>query len=74
MDSMARVTDGEVGAYGTGGSGTPSALLHPGIADSEVWHPILPGVVRPHRVIGYDAHGFRRFRLAHRRVLPRRRW
>lgn len=55
---MVGVTDGEVGAYGTGRSGTPPLWLYPSI-DLEVWDAILSGLVRSHRVIRYDAHSFR---------------
>lgn len=60
METMVRVEDGEVWAEDTGGDGVPVVLLHPGIADSRCWEPVLPGLTARHRVIRYDARGFGR--------------
>ncbi|MFF4270990.1 alpha/beta fold hydrolase [Streptomyces sp. NPDC001536] len=60
METMVRVKDGEVWAEDTGGDGVPVVLLHPGIADSRCWEPVLPGLAARHRVIRYDARGFGR--------------
>jgi pimeloyl-ACP methyl ester carboxylesterase len=42
-----------------GDEGTPLVLLHPGIADSRIWDPLLPQLVG-HRVIRFDRRGFGR--------------
>ncbi|MFJ7077711.1 alpha/beta fold hydrolase [Streptomyces sp. NPDC098781] len=63
MGDMVRVEGGEVWADDTGadGSGPPVVLLHPGVGDSRVWDPVLPGLAAAgHRVIRYDARGFGR--------------
>ncbi|MES5821824.1 alpha/beta hydrolase [Streptomyces sp. RG80] len=60
METMVQVKDGEVWAEDTGGDGVPVVLLHPGIADSRCWEPVLPELAARHRVIRYDARGFGR--------------
>jgi pimeloyl-ACP methyl ester carboxylesterase len=35
-------------------------LLHPGVGDSRIWDPILPALLKHHRVIRYDARGYGR--------------
>jgi 3-oxoadipate enol-lactonase len=41
----------------SGGEGVPLVLLHPGIADSRVWDPLLPHLLG-HRVVRFDRRGF----------------
>ncbi|HZX07436.1 alpha/beta hydrolase [Kribbella sp.] len=41
------------------GDGVPIVLLHPGIGDSRVWDPVLPGL-DGHRVLRYDVRGYGR--------------
>lgn len=60
METMVQVKDGEVWAEDTGGGGVPVVLLHPGVADSRCWEPLLAGLAARHRVIRYDARGFGR--------------
>ncbi|MGW2382760.1 alpha/beta fold hydrolase [Streptomyces sp. NPDC001658] len=60
METMVRVEGGEVWADDTGGDGVPLVLLHPGVADSRVWEPVLPALAEGRRVIRYDARGFGR--------------
>lgn len=60
METMVRVDGGEVWADDTGGEGVPLVLLHPGVADSRVWEPVLPALAEGRRVIRYDARGFGR--------------
>jgi pimeloyl-ACP methyl ester carboxylesterase len=59
---MVQVKGGEVwaDASGTGREGPPLVLLHPGIADSRAWDPVLPALSARHRVIRYDARGYGR--------------
>ncbi|MER6381456.1 alpha/beta hydrolase [Streptomyces sp. NPDC001250] len=58
MEHTVKVEGGEVWADDSGGSGLPLVLLHPGIADSRVWEPVLPELTAWYRVIRYDARGF----------------
>ncbi|MEV5874299.1 alpha/beta fold hydrolase [Streptomyces sp. NPDC052101] len=58
MEQTVAVTGGEIRADDSGGDGLPLVLLHPGIADSRVWDPVLPALTARHRVIRYDARGF----------------
>ncbi|MFI9171989.1 alpha/beta fold hydrolase [Streptomyces lincolnensis] len=60
METMVRVDGGEVWADDTGGEGVPLVLLHPGIADTRVWDPVLPALAEGRRVIRYEARGFGR--------------
>jgi 3-oxoadipate enol-lactonase len=57
---MIPVAGGEVWADDSGGSSPPLVLLHPGVGDSRIWEPVLPGLVMSYRVIRYDARGFGR--------------
>src|SRR5215468_6499103 len=57
---MIAVDGGEVWADDSGGDGPPLILLHPGVGDSRIWEPVLPGLTRSRRVIRYDARGFGR--------------
>ena len=41
------------------GDGVPVVLLHPGIGDSRVWDPVMPGL-SGHRVVRYDVRGYGR--------------
>jgi pimeloyl-ACP methyl ester carboxylesterase len=41
------------------GDGVPIVLLHPGIGDSQVWDPVMPGL-SGHRVVRYDVRGYGR--------------
>lgn len=41
------------------GDGVPIVLLHPGIGDSRVWDPVLPGL-NGRRVVRYDVRGYGR--------------
>ncbi|HET6151551.1 MAG TPA: alpha/beta hydrolase [Marmoricola sp.] len=43
----------------SGGEGVPLVLLHPGIADSRIWDPMLP-LLGAHRVIRFDRRGYGR--------------
>ncbi|MDX2932825.1 alpha/beta fold hydrolase [Streptomyces ipomoeae] len=62
MECMVKVDGGEVWADDSGaaaGEGVPPVVLvHPGVGDSRVWEPVLPGLVGRYRVIRYDARGF----------------
>ncbi|MBH1938754.1 alpha/beta fold hydrolase [Streptomyces sp. AV19] len=60
MELMVPVKNGEIWADDTGGDGPPLVLLHPGIADSDVWDAVVPTLARHHRVIRYDARGYGR--------------
>ncbi|MFI6054744.1 alpha/beta fold hydrolase [Streptomyces violascens] len=60
MELTVPVKDGEVWAEDTGGEGPPLVLLHPGVAASGVWDPVMPGLTARRRVIRYDARGFGR--------------
>src|SRR6201995_3552804 len=55
---MIAVDGGEVWADDSGGDGPPLVLLHPGVGDSRIWEPVLPGLARTYRLIRYDARGF----------------
>ncbi|MEU8551957.1 alpha/beta hydrolase [Streptomyces roseoverticillatus] len=64
---MVSVRDGEVWADDSQGEGKgehreagglPLVLLHPGVADSRVWDPVLPRLVERHRVIRFDVRGY----------------
>ncbi len=57
---MIPVAGGEVWADDSGGNGPPLVLLHPGVGDSRIWEPVLPGLTVSYRVIRYDARGFGR--------------
>jgi pimeloyl-ACP methyl ester carboxylesterase len=57
---MVAVDGGEVWADDSGSGGPPLILLHPGVGDSRIWAPVLPGLAKSHRVIRYDARGFGR--------------
>lgn len=35
-------------------------LLHAGVCDSRMWHPLVPVLARDHRVVAYDLRGFGR--------------
>ena len=59
-ETMIAVDGGEVWADDTGGSGRPVVLLHPGVGDSRIWEPVLPGLAASGRLIRYDARGFGR--------------
>ena len=41
----------------SGGDGEPLVLLHPGIADSAIWHRLLP-LLGARRVVRFDRRGF----------------
>jgi pimeloyl-ACP methyl ester carboxylesterase len=56
--TMIGVDGGMVWADDTGGDGPPLVLLHPGVGDSRIWDPVLPGLAATYRVIRYDARGF----------------
>jgi 3-oxoadipate enol-lactonase len=56
--TMIAVDGGEVWADDSGGDGPPLVLLHPGVGDSRIWAPVLPGLTGNYRVIRYDARGF----------------
>ena len=58
-ETMVAVDGGEIWADDSG-SGPPLILLHPGVGDSRIWEPVLPGLTRSRRVIRYDARGFGR--------------
>ncbi|MEU9700650.1 alpha/beta hydrolase [Streptomyces sp. NPDC047981] len=60
METMVRVDGGEVWAEDTGGEGLPVVLVHPGVGDSTIWDPVLPGLDARRRVIRYDARGYGR--------------
>ncbi|MFD9633545.1 alpha/beta fold hydrolase [Streptomyces violascens] len=60
MELTVPVKDGEVWAEDTGGEGPPLVLLHPGVAASGVWDPVMPELTGRRRVIRYDARGFGR--------------
>ncbi|MDF2267273.1 alpha/beta hydrolase [Streptomyces coacervatus] len=60
METTVQVDGGEVWADDTGGDGMPVVLLHPGVGDSRVWDPVLPGLGGLPRVIRYDARGYGR--------------
>ena len=57
---MIAVDGGEVWADDSGGGDSPLILLHPGVGDSRIWDPVLPGLTPSYRVIRYDARGFGR--------------
>lgn len=57
---MMRVAGGEVWFDDTGRDLPPLVLLHPGIADSRIWEPLLPELTSRHRVLRYDARGYGR--------------
>jgi pimeloyl-ACP methyl ester carboxylesterase len=57
METTVSVSNGELWADDSGGDGLPLVLLHPGIADSSVWDPVLPALTARHRVIRYDCRG-----------------
>jgi len=57
MELMVPVPGGRVWADDTGGDAPPLVLLHPGIGDSRIWDPVLPGLGGGYRVIRYDAPG-----------------
>jgi 3-oxoadipate enol-lactonase len=59
-ETVIAVDGGEVWADDSGGSGRPVVLLHPGVGDSRIWEPVLPGLTACWRVIRYDARGFGR--------------
>jgi 3-oxoadipate enol-lactonase len=59
-EAMIIVDGGEVWADDSGGDLPPLVLLHPGVGDSRIWEPLLPTLIRSHRVIRYDARGFGR--------------
>ncbi|WP_424888511.1 alpha/beta fold hydrolase [Streptomyces sp. XH2] len=67
MEQMVSVRDGEVWADDAEGAGKregretgglPLVLLHPGVADSRIWDPVLPRLVERHRVIRFDVRGY----------------
>ncbi|MFF4218618.1 alpha/beta fold hydrolase [Streptomyces nondiastaticus] len=69
MEQMVPVGDGEVWADDSQGErtgagerresgGLPLVLLHPGVADSRIWDPVLPRLVERHRVIRFDVRGY----------------
>jgi 3-oxoadipate enol-lactonase len=60
MELMVPVAGGSVWAQDTGGDGPPVVLLHPGIADSRCWDPVLPRLRQRYRVIRYDVRGYGR--------------
>ncbi|MEU2396317.1 alpha/beta fold hydrolase [Streptomyces sp. NPDC007369] len=66
METTVAVGNGEIWAEDSGeaaageAGGLPLVLLHPGVADSAVWDPVLPALTARHRVIRYDARGFGR--------------
>ncbi|MFH8788605.1 alpha/beta fold hydrolase [Streptomyces roseoverticillatus] len=69
MEQMVSVGDGEVWADDSQGEGKgehretdglPLVLLHPGVADSRIWDPVLPRLVERHRVIRFDVRGYGR--------------
>lgn len=57
---MIAIDGGEVWAEDGGSDGPPVVLLHPGVGDSRIWEPVLPGLAASYRVIRYDARGFGR--------------
>lgn len=59
-ETMVTVAGGDTVWAGDSGDGPPLVLLHPGVGDSRVWDPILPGLLKRHRVIRYDARGYGR--------------
>lgn len=59
-EGMMCVPGGEVWFEDTGHDLPPLVLLHPGIADSRIWKPLLSELTRRHRVIRYDARGYGR--------------
>ena len=59
-ETIVAADGGEVWANDSGSGGPPLILLHPGVGDSRIWEPVLPGLTRSHRVICYDARGFGR--------------
>lgn len=42
----------------TSGAGDPLVLVHAGIADSRMWHPLVPLLSDSYRVHGYDLRGY----------------
>jgi 3-oxoadipate enol-lactonase len=58
MELRIPVGNGEVWAEHLAGDGVPVVLLHPGIGDSRVWDPVMPGLVERHRVVRYDVRGY----------------
>lgn len=60
MELRIPVGNGEVWAEHLAGDGVPVVLLHPGIGDSRVWDPVMPGLVERHRVVRYDVRGYGR--------------
>ncbi len=60
MELRIPVGNGEVWAEHLAGDGVPVVLLHPGIGDSRVWDPVVPGLVERHRVVRYDVRGYGR--------------
>jgi len=60
MELRIPVGQGEVWAEHLAGDGVPVVLLHPGVGDSRVWDPVLPGLVERHRVVRYDVRGYGR--------------
>jgi pimeloyl-ACP methyl ester carboxylesterase len=60
-ETMIDVGGGDtVWADDSGGDLPPLVLLHPGVGDSRIWEPLLPGLTGTHRVIRYDARGYGR--------------
>jgi pimeloyl-ACP methyl ester carboxylesterase len=55
---MVPVDGGEVWADDSGGDLPPLVLLHPGVGDSRIWEPVLPGLRDHFRILRYDVRGY----------------
>jgi 3-oxoadipate enol-lactonase len=59
MEFWVSVGADEVWTEHLAGDGVPVVLLHPGVGDSRVWDPVVPGLDGM-RVVRYDVRGFGR--------------
>lgn len=59
LDALVPVGNDRIWVDDSGGEGVPFVLLHPGIADSRVWDPMLPHLGL-RRIVRFDRRGFGR--------------
>lgn len=60
MESMIATGGTEIWTEDTGGEGLPIVFLHPGIADSRIWDPVLGLLGAQYRAIRFDVRGIGR--------------